>query len=124
MNAIFYPERSIIHERAIVKRLNEEGWIGHASQLRALAYHGEELRQRYENECSHAWAGNSATYKAGTERLERHIAKMASEAGLALYIQGDCRGVAVYVRAAGQEIDDSRYSTQAQALHYGRESEQ
>lgn len=119
MNA-FDPKQPIIHERHILKILGEEGWIGHASQLRALAFHGEDLRQRYENECSHAWAGNSVSYKAGTERLELHIAKLAKEAGLALYIQGDCRGVAVYVRAQGQEIDDNRYSTQAQALHYGR----
>jgi hypothetical protein len=116
---IFDPKKPVIHERHILKILGEEGWIGYAKQLRALAFHGEELRHRYENEASHAWAGNSASYKAGTERLERHIAKLASEAGLALYIQGDCRGVAVYVRAKGQEIDDNRYSTQAQALHYG-----
>jgi hypothetical protein len=112
----FNPAQPIINERAIMKTLNEEGWIGHASQLRALAFHGEDLRQRYENECSHAWAGNSDTYKAGTTRLEAHIAKLAREAGLALYIQGDCRGVAVYVRAKGQEIDDNRYSTQGASL--------
>lgn len=117
---VFDPKLPIINERHIMRVLNEEGWIGYVSQLRALAFHGEDLRQRYENECSHAWAGNSDTYKAGTTRLEAHIAKLAREAGLALYIQGDCRGVAVYVRAKGQEIDDNRYSTQAQALHYGR----
>lgn len=120
MNA-FDPKRPIIHERHIMRALNEEGWIGYASQLRALAFHGEDLRQRYENEASHAWAGNSATYKADTERLERHIAKLAKEAGLALYIQGDCRGVAVYVRAMGQELTDSGYSTQGKALHYGKQ---
>jgi hypothetical protein len=116
----FDPKKPIIHEEHIMRRLNEEGWIGYVSQLRVLAFWGEELRQRYENEASHAWAGNSDTYKAGTTRLEAHLATLAREAGLALYIQGDCRGVAVYVRAKGQEIDDSRYSTQAQALHYGR----
>lgn len=63
---LFDPSRPIIHERHIMKMLREEGWIGHASQLRALAFHGEDLRQRYENEASHAWAGNFATYKAGT----------------------------------------------------------
>jgi hypothetical protein len=99
--------------------LKEEGWIGYARQLRALAFWGEELRQRYENECSHAWAGNSPEYKAGTERLELHVTTFAREAGLSLYIQGDCRGVAVYVRDSSKEIDDNRYSSQAQALHYG-----
>lgn len=119
MNA-FDPTKSIIHERHIMKTLREEGWIGYVSQLRALAFHGEELRQRYENEASHAWAGNSDTYKAGTERLELHIAKLAKEAGLSLYIQGDCRGVAVYVRDGSKPIDDRSYSSQAKALHYGR----
>jgi hypothetical protein len=116
----FDPQQPITHERHIMKTLREEGWIGYASQLRALAFHGEELRQRYENECSHVWAGNSDTYKAGTERLEQHIAKLAKEAGLALYIQGDCRGAAVYVRAKGQELTDTGYPTQGKALHYGR----
>lgn len=121
--AVFNPKKPIVHERHVMRKLREEGWIGYAKQLRALAYHGEDLRQRYENEASHAWAGNSDLYKAGTKRLERHIVKLASEAGLGLYIQGDCRGAAVYVRAKGQEIDDNRYSTQAQVLHYGRGTE-
>jgi hypothetical protein len=116
----FNPRKPVLHERHIMRALNGEGWIGKASQLRALAYHGEDLRQRYENEASHAWAGNSDTYKAGTTRLEAHIVKLAREAGLAIYIQGDCRGVAVYVRAKGQEITDTNYSGHAHALHYGR----
>lgn len=116
----FNPAQPIIHERHIMRALNKEGWIGYVSQLRALAFWGEELRQRYENEISHAWAGNSDRYKAGTTRVEQHIAKLAREAGLALYIQGDCRGVAVYVRAKGQELTDSGYSSQGKALHYGR----
>lgn len=118
--AEFNPKQPIINERHIMRGLNGEGWVGYVSQLRALAFHGEELRQRYENEASHAWAGNSDTYKAGTTRLEAHIMKLAREAGLALYIQGDCRGVAVYVRAKGQELTDSGYSSQGKALHYGR----
>jgi hypothetical protein len=116
----FDPQRPIIHERHIMRALQEEGWIGKPSQLRALAYWGENLRQRYENECSHAWAGNSDRYKDGTRRVEEHIVKLAREAGLALYIQGDCRGAAVYVRAKGQELTDTGYSTQGKALHYGR----
>lgn len=116
----FNPNREIHLEAHIMKFLQGEGWIGKPSQLRALAYLGEELRQRYENECSHAWAGNSDAYKQGTERLERHVAKLAHESGLALFIQGDCRGAALYVRAAGQAITEQSYSTQAKALHYGR----
>lgn len=116
----FNAKKPILNERHIMRALNEEGWVGYASQLRALAFHGEELRQRYENECSHAWVGNSDRYKAGTQFLESHIIKLARDAGLALYIQGDCRGAAVYVRAKGQELTDSGYSTQGKALHYGR----
>jgi hypothetical protein len=60
------------------------------------------------------------TVQSRHNALEAHIVKLAREAGLAIYIQGDCRGVAVYVRAKGQEIDDTNYSTHAHALHYGR----
>lgn len=116
----FNPAQPILHERHIMRQLQDDGWIGKASQLRALAFWGEALRQRYENECSHAWAGNSERYKAGTQRVEAHIAKLAWEAGLSLFVQGDCRGAAVYV-AFGDKMTDSNYSTQGKALHYGRD---
>jgi hypothetical protein len=117
----FDPNKPIHLEKHILTYLQGEGWIGHVEQLRALAFHSEELRQRYENECSHAWAGNSDAYKSGTEQLERHIVKLARESGLSLYIQGDCRGVAVYVRNICQPITDQNYSALAKALHYGRD---
>lgn len=116
----FNPAQPILHERHIMRQLQDAGWIGKASQLRALAYWGENLRQRYENECSHAWAGNSERYKSGTQRVEAHVVKMAREAGLSFFVQGDCRGVAVYVAAPGEKLTDSNYSTQGKALHYGR----
>lgn len=116
----FNPAQPILHERHIMRALQEAGWIGKSSQLRALAFWGEHLRQRYENECSHAWAGNSERYKTGTQRVEAHIVKMAREAGLSLFIQGDCRGVAVYVAAPGVKLTDTDYSTQGKALHYGK----
>lgn len=119
----FDPSKPILHERHVMRALQDEGWIGKSSELRALAFWGENLRQRYENECSYAWAGNSDRYKDGTRRVEEHITKLAREAGLALYIQGDCRGVAVYVRAKGQELTDMNYSGHGQALHYGKEIE-
>lgn len=62
----FDPEKKIADEKFVLKALSEEGWIGYPVQLRALAYHGEELRQRYENECSYAWAGNSEHYRGGS----------------------------------------------------------
>lgn len=116
----FNPAQPILHERHIMRQLQEAGWIGKPSQLRALAFWGENLRQRYENECSHAWAGNSDRYKDGTRRVESHVIKLAREAGLSIFVQGDCRGVAVYVAAPGEKLTDSNYSTQGKALHYGR----
>jgi hypothetical protein len=110
----------ITWERQVMKALEGEGWKGYAKQLRALATLGEELRDRYEKECSYAWAGNSEFYRAGTARLERHIIEYARAAGLTLYIQGDCRGATVYVRAMPHTIDDNAYSTQAQCLFYAK----
>lgn len=120
----FDPEKKIAGEKFVLKALNEEKWVGYPVQLRALAYHGEELRQRYENECSYAWAGNSDFYREGTKRLAEHILKLAKESGLSCYLQGDCRGATVYVRALGLPIDDNAYSTQAQCLYYLREEKE
>ena len=116
----FDPEKKITDEKFVLKALNEEGWIGYPVQLRALAYHGEELRQRYENECSYEWAGNSEHYRCETQRYAEFVLKLAKESGLSCYLQGDCRGATVYVRAVGLPIDDNRYSTQAQCLYFSR----
>lgn len=110
----------ITGERQVLKSLTAEGWVGYAKQLRALAYLGEDYRQRNENECSYAWAGNSEFYKAGTERLARHIVEYAHKAGLTIYLQSDCRGAAVYVRAQPHTIDDNAYSSEAHCLYYAK----
>jgi hypothetical protein len=113
----------ITFERHVLAALNSEGWTGPVELLRALAMLGEQLRERYEKECSYAWAGNSEIYKRHTAALERHIATYAKDAGLSLYIQGDCRGATVYVRDASKAIDDNAYSTQAQCLYYAKGGE-
>lgn len=110
-------------ERHVMKALNGEGWVGYVKQLRALAFLGEAYRHRNEMECSYAWAGNSDSYRAGTERLGAHIVDYAHRAGLNIYLQSDCRGAAVYVRPMPHKIDDNAYSTQGQCCFYAPKQE-
>lgn len=75
--------------------------------IQGLARIGSNLRQRYENECSHEWA-NTPEYEAGTAKLEIRARQMAERAGLHIYLQTDCRGATVYV--SKDPIEDCNYT--------------
>jgi len=121
LNAANVSNKPLAYESSIVAKLAEEGWQGDVKCLRWLAERGEELRQRWENECSYAWAGNSPAYRSRTALLEKGILIEAERMGLSLYLQGDCRGAPIYVRAAPLPISDSDYPSVAQCLYFERE---
>jgi|SRR6185312_10450424 len=103
-------------ETQIFRTLTGAGWNGNTQSLRLLAHKGEALRRRWEAECNYAWAGNSDHYKASTKALAREIATMAQGFGLSLFLQGDCRGVPVYV--AMTPLDDQSYERDGQPLFW------
>jgi hypothetical protein len=105
----------IAHEAHVLKRLRGEGWgLGEddgASKLllRTLAAAAEELRKRYEKECSYPWA-NTEHYTKGTEAREAYLGQACLMAGLHVYLQRDCRGVTLYVSAKGP-VSNTSYNT-------------
>jgi hypothetical protein len=102
-------------ETQIFRALTGAGWNGNVQTLRLLAHKGEALRQRNENACNYVWA-TSEHYEAGTKTLAREIAIIAQGFGLCLFLQGDCRGVPVYV---GMEpLDDQSYERDGQPLFW------
>lgn len=85
-----------------------DGWQGNTQILRQLAAKGEELRRRYEAECSYEWACNSESYRARTEALENETIGLATRNGLHIYLQTDCRGATVYIDT--KPIPDNAYN--------------
>jgi hypothetical protein len=94
-------------EDGIFRELQRAGWQGNVQQLRQIAHKGEELRRRWEAACNWEWA-TTPFYSSRTDQLERACVAFARDAGLHIFLQGDCRGCPVYV--ATEPLTDTDYN--------------
>lgn len=110
-------DAKVCHENHIFTALRGEGWAGNTQQLRQIAHKGEELRRRWEAACNYPWAADeSGAYVQATANLELALIGFCAQTGLYCHLQGDCRGVPIYV--AMHPLNDTNYSGHGFALYW------